>query len=252
MTGWSGQSTVAGSETFEGVGVPAQRYTAAGAERPRFTWVFGVVTLTLALATGAVAAWDKVATKESVYACPPECGRPPSAAPVSAIPRLVAPDGSFSVGYPVPGARDVGGNTYEVTTNASGVSAVKTSGDPGQLHLFGQPAAGRVARRVVEDLLARDFSGAEIAYEIPNATVGYQLGYGIVVNVQRPGALSISRAVLMAAVKNDLALVATAEGPFHRFTPEFGPGIPSAANVEIAADMSTYTDSFSWRGDPPR
>lgn len=97
-----------------------------------------------------------------------------------------------------------------------------------------------------------EFSGAEVAFEVPNATVGYQLGYGVIVNLQRPGSLTTSRAVLMAAVKNDLALIATAEGPFRRFTPEFGPGIPSAANVEIAIDMSKYTDSFSWRGDPPR
>lgn len=245
-------SHVSEPEIFDGVAVPARRYTATGAERSHPRLVFGAVTVTLAVATGAVAAWDKAATKESVYACPPECGRPPTSLPVSAMPRFVAPDGSFSVGYPADDARGAGDATYQVTTNSDGISAVKTSGDPGQLHLFGQPAAGRVARRVVEDLIAKDFSGAEVAYEIPNATVGYQLGYGVVLNVQRPGALSISRAVLMAAVKNDLALVATAEGPFHRFTPEFGPGIPSPANVEIATDVSKYTDSFSWRGDPPR
>lgn len=252
MSPRSGQTAVATAEIFEGVAVPARRYTAAGTERPRFRWVFGVVILTLAVATGAVAVWDRIATKETIYACPPECGRPPSSLPVSAMPRFVAPDGSFSVGYPASVGPDAEGDAYEVTRNSTGVTAVKTSGDPGQLHLFGEPADGRVARRVVEDLLAKDFSGAEIAYVVPNATVGYQLGYGVVVNVQRPGALSISRAVLMAAVKNDLALVATAEGPFHRFTPEFGPGVPSAANVQIATDMSRYTDSFSWRGDPPR
>lgn len=238
------------AEVFDGVAVPAGRYTAVGAERPHSRWVFGVVALTLAVTTGAVAGWDKVATKESVYECPPECGRPPTSLPVSAMPRFVAPDGSFSVGYPGPG--DSGGAAFQVTTDPSGVSAVKTSGDPGQLHLFAVPAAGRVASRVVADLLAKDFVGADIAYEVPNATVGYQLGYGVVVTVQRPGALSVSRAVLMAAVKNDLALVGTAEGPFHRFSPDFGPGVPSAANVEIAMTMSKYTDSFRWRGDPPR
>ena len=102
------------------------------------------------------------------------------------------------------------------------------------------------------DTWFKDFPRAEVAYEIPNATVGYQLGYGVVVNVQRPGSLSPSRAVVIAAVKNDVALVATGEGPFRRFTPDFGPGMPSAANVAIAMDMSKYIDSFNWRGDPPR
>ncbi len=238
--------------TFEGVAVPARRYTATGAERPRYAWSFGIITLTLAVATGAVIGWDRIATKEAVYACPPECGRPPTSFPVSAMARFVAPDGSFSVGYPTSGTGDADGDTYEVTMHSDGVSAVKVSGDPGQLHLFAEPAVGRVARRVVEDLLGKDFPRADVAYEVPNATIGYQLGYGVVVNVQRPGSLNVSRAVVMAAVKNDLALVATAEGPFRRFTPEFGPGMPSAANVEIAMDLGKYTDSFSWRGDPPR
>ncbi len=239
------------AERFDGVAVPARQYTAQGAERPRYKAVFTVLTVTLAVATGAVAVWDRIATKESIYACPPECGRPPAALPVATLPRFVAADGAFSVGYPVAGA-DAEGDTYTVTKGPDGISAVRTSGDGGELRLFGEPADGRVARRVVEDLIARDFAGAEIAYQVPNATVGYQLGYGVVVNVHRPGALNVSRAILMAAVKNDLALVATVEGPFRRFTPEFGPGLPSAANVEIAMDMSKFVDSFSWRGDPPR
>lgn len=237
--------------TFDGVAVPAQRYTAVGAERASYKRVFGILTVTLAVATGAVAAWDKVATKESIYACPPECGRPLTSTPVANMSRFTSADGAFSVGYPT-SSSDVGGGDIRVSTQSNGVSVVKSSGDGGELRLFSQPAGGRVARRVVEDLMAKEFAGADVAFEVPNATVGYQLGYGVVVNVQRPGSLTTSRAVLMAAVKNDLALIATAEGPFRRFTPEFGPGIPSPANVEIAMVMSKYSDSFSWRGDPPR
>lgn len=57
----------------------------------------------------------------------------------------------------------------------------------GVLRLFGEPVAGRVARQVVLDLLNRDFAGADIAYEVPNATVGYQLGYGVVVTFSARG-----------------------------------------------------------------
>ena len=122
------------------------------------------------------------------------------------------------------------------------------------LRLFGEPARGRVARQVVADVIGRRFPNAMTAYELPNAMVGYQLGYGIVADFQQPG-LSTRldmRVVAMAAVKNDLALVATAEGPFRRFTPDFGPGPPSSANVELAIDMGKYVESFSWKGDPPR
>ncbi|MGV0990627.1 MAG: hypothetical protein ACOYB7_00080 [Mycobacterium sp.] len=252
MTARSARLPDGPEKTFEGVAVPARRYTARGDEGSRYGLALGALTLTLAIATGAVAAWDKVATKEAVFACPPDCGRPPTALPVSAMPRFVAADGAFSVGHPQSDVPDAGGNTYTVSTRPDGLSALKLGGDGGELQLFGEPSDGRVARQVVEDLINKKFKDATIAFEIPNATVGYQLGYGVVVNFQQPGSLIVSRAILMAAVKKDLALVATAEGPFRRFTPDFGPGLPSAANLEIAMEMSKYADSFSWRGDPPR
>ena len=57
---------------------------------------------------------------------------------------------------------------------------------------------------------------------------------------------------VLAAVKDDLALVAAAVGPYHQFGPDFGFGKPSGANLQIALDMGKYVNSFSWRGDPPR
>ena len=58
--------------------------------------------------------------------------------------------------------------------------------------------------------------------------------------------------IVMVAVKDDLALVAGAVGPYHAFGPDFGSGKPSAANLQLALDMGKYVNSFSWRGDPPR
>ncbi len=51
-------------------------------------------------------------------------------------------------------------------------------------------------------------------------------------------------------MKNDLALVAGAVGPFHQFGPDFGPGPPSPANLQVAQDLGKYVNSFSWRGRP--
>ncbi len=64
-----------------------------------------------------------------------------------------------------------------------------------------------------------------------------------------------SRIQLTAALRTaaePVRLIAAAAGPFHRFTPEFGPGPPSPANLQIAQDMGKYVNSFAWRGDPPR
>ena len=60
------------------------------------------------------------------------------------------------------------------------------------------------------------------------------------------------RILVMAAVKNDIALIAFATGPYRAFGPDFGPGPPSGANLELAMDLGKYVNSFRWSGDPTR
>lgn len=233
---------------YTGVAVPDQRYTARGAARARYGFVLGLMAFGLAIGYTVIGVWDSLVADAGIYQCPPDCGRPPNAVPVANLPRFEAANAEFSVAYPPPG-----GN-YEVTTAPNGVTARATSGDGGVLRLFSEPAGGRVAQQVVNQYLAKRYPGASVAYELPNAMVGYQYGYGAVLNFQAPG-LSTQydmRLIIMAAVKNDLALIAIAEGPFRRFTEDFGPGPPSSANLEIAMDMNKYVESFSWKGDPPR
>ena len=231
---------------YDGVGVPPGRYRADGAPRARYRAALGALAVGLLTATGVLGLWDRLVTDAATYNCPPDCGRPPNVVPVAGLPRFAGP--GFSVGYPP------AGTPYEVSTGTDGVTARYTGGDGGTLRLYSQPAGGRIARRVVADLLARQYPGATVAYELPNALLGYQLGYGVVVDFQPPGlaAKLDMRAVVVAAVKNDLALIALAEGPFRRFSQDFGPGPPSGANMELAMDMGRYIESFSWEGDPPR
>jgi hypothetical protein len=129
------------------------------------------------------------------------------------------------------------------------------AGDGGTLHLFGEPAAGRTPRQVANDLISSHFPDATTAYEIPNAQVGYQPGYGAVVDVYKPngsGGSARLRVLVMVAVKHDLALIAEGAGPYREFSPDFGSGHPSGANFFLALDMGKYVNSFMWRGDPPR
>ena len=125
-------------------------------------------------------------------------------------------------------------------------------GDGGTLRLFGTPAGGREARQVVEEFMADAFPDSVVSYEIPNATVGYHPGYGMVADFMTRKRAETIRVIAISAVKNGLALVAVAEGPYLQFGPEVGPGPPSPANVQIAQIMGRYLDSFMWRGDPPR
>lgn len=232
--------------TYDGVAVPDRRYRAQGAARARWRATLGVLLLGLGIGLVGISVWDRFVTDAATYRCPPDCGRPPNAVPVANLPRFVAADGSWSVAHPAPGG------VYDITTTADGVTARMTTSDGGVLRMFSQPAKGRLARQVVEQYLATQYPSYSVAYELPNAMIGYRLGYGVVVNFLTPG-LSVRddmRAVVIAAVKDDIALIATAEGPFRRFTKEFGPGPPSAANLEIAMDMGRYVDSFRWKGDP--
>lgn len=226
---------------------PTRRWSLFGLVRsPKYFAVLGLWAVGLATALLVLTLIDTKVVDTPVYRCPPDCGRPPTGLPVSTNPRFTAPGGDFSVSYPAPGA------AYTVTTDGTGVTAEWTGGDGGTLRLFGTPAAGRDARQVVEQFIADAFPGAVVAYELPNATVGFELGYGVVADFVPEKRSDPLRIIVIAAVKNDLALVAAAQGPFREFRPGFGPGPPSAANVQIAQDMGKYVDSFSWRGDPPR
>jgi len=236
--------------SYEAYALPPGRYTARRGRGPRYFLTLGLWSFILAVGMMILSFIDsRVPDIPNRYVCPPDCGRPPTGLPVAVNPRFTADDGSFSVSYPVPGA------AYDVTIEPDGVTAEWTGGDGGMLRLFGVPAAGRDARQVATDLLADGFPDARVAYELPNATVGYQNGFGSVADFQPLAASNQSaalRVITIVAVKNDLALVAAAVGPYRQFGPTFGPGPPSPANLQIAQDMGKYVNSFSWRGDPPR
>ena len=71
-------------------------------------------------------------------------------------------------------------------------------------------------------LSSETFPDTKTAYEIPNAMVGYQPGYGVVADCWPQGANASymrMRVIVMVAVKNDLALVAAAVGPFRAVRP---------------------------------
>ncbi len=240
----------AGSAIRPGYAVPPGIYRAAPAHRTSYRRVLGMWCGAMAVLAVVLTGVAALVTKLPVrYLCPPDCGRPPMGAAVATNPRFTAPDGAFSVSYP-------GGQAlYQVSTDDRGVTAKYLGGDTGTLQLFSQPAANRSPQDIATSLVARTYPNAHIAYEIPNAMVGYQHGYGEIADSFPQGASSSYqhlRLAVLVAVKNDLALVAFAVGPYHQFGPGFGPGPPSGANLEIAQDMDKYVNSFAWRGDPPR
>ena len=237
-------------QVYPGYALPEANYLAPRIHRPRFGWLlgrWGIPVVAVAVTLGAVAL--VLTPKIAHYMCPPECGKPPTGIPVMALPRFTSPDGAFSVAYPAPGPY------YSVDTGKSGVTATLTAGDGGVLQLFSERADGRSAKDIGLAILKRTYPDSKVAYDIPNAMVGYQPGHGVLADDWPQSAsakYSRLRILVMTAVKNDIALVAFATGPYHAFGPDFGPGQPSAANLQIAQDMGKYVNSFQWSGDPGR
>ncbi|MDX1888399.1 hypothetical protein [Mycolicibacterium sp. 050158] len=231
-----GYSTHAGTYTVPAIPKTSHR-------RLLVVWVAAIGLV----AAGLVAMSGALEKPSARYVCPPDCGRPPMGDPVTVNPRFTAADGSFTVAYPAEGS------AYKVTPSDTGITADLLAGDGGTMRLFSQPARGRPPRQIANELVKSTFPDTKMAYEIPNAMVGYQPGYGMVADCWPQGSnasYSRMRLVVLVAVKNDLALVAGAVGPYHPFGPDFGSGKPSAANLQLALDMGKYVNSFAWRGDP--
>jgi hypothetical protein len=234
--------------TRPGYAVPTGSYAAVPV---RHTTHIGLVT---ALGAGmAVAASAAVTVSVAAtpvvprYVCPPDCGTPPIGKPVATNPWFTSGDGRFAVQYPRPGT------AYEVTTDADGVEVNFTAGDTGTMEFFGLPARDRTPKQIADDLIAEHYPDATTDYEIPNAMVGYQPGYGVVKDEypqDASGTFTRLRLLVMVAVKNDYALVAAAIGPYHEFSPDFGSGHPSGVNLQLALDMGKYVNSFTWRNYP--
>lgn len=233
-----------------GYSLYAGEFTATEPPKTSFRNVALILGTVIVVVAAALVGLSGLVTKPVPrYACPPDCGTPPMGRAVEINPRFTAADGSFSVSYPVENS------AYQVTKKPNGITAVLQAGDGGTMQLFSEPAAGRGPRDIAMELVNKTFPDTQAAYEIPNTMVGYQLGYGMAADYWPQGAMSSSarmRIIVMVAVKNDLALVAGAIGPYRAFGPDFGSGKPSAANLQLALDMGKYVNSFTWRGDPPR
>ncbi len=240
---------VANAEPRPGYAVPAGTYAAVPVRHTTHSWLLttlgaGVGVTVAAGVTAAVLATPVI----PAYVCPPDCGRPPLRDAVESNPRFVSADGEFSVQYPGPGT------AYRAIVNPDGVDLKFTAGDTGTMQLFGMPAGDRTAKQIAEALIGETYPDATTDYEIPNALVGYEPGYGVVVDEypqDSSGMYTRLRLVVMVAVKNGYALVAAAIGPYHEFSPDFGTGHPSGTNLQLAMDMGKYVNSFRWHGDPP-
>jgi hypothetical protein len=247
------------SRTAEDVGVPTARpgyavpagtYAAVPVRHTTHTRLLTALGAGAAVAAAAAVTVSVLATPVVPrYVCPPDCGEPPIGKPVETNPWFMSSDGRFSVQYPR------AGTAYGVRLEPDGVDVNFTAGDTGTMQFFGLPARGRTSKQIAEDLIGEKYPDATTDYEIPNAMVGYQPGYGVVKDEypqDASGTFTRLRLLVMVAIKKNYALVASAIGPYHEFSPKFGSGHPSGVNMQLALDMGKYVNSFIWRDNSRR
>jgi hypothetical protein len=75
----------------------------------------------------------------------------------------------------------------------------------GEIGLFATPVNNRTPRQIIEQYIQKNYRTAQTAYQIPNAMVGYEPGYGEVddFSVEDPNAEPRrARLLVMTSVKN--------------------------------------------------
>ncbi len=176
--------------------------------------------------------------------------RPSSGPPVVNGPLYTNPKFGFT-------ARElsVGISTSVSTANDDLTITFNTStGSLGQLQLEGQAADGQTAEQIVDAEINKIANGAELAYAIPGAMIGYQPGFGAAYNftaTSSDGQSVTLRVIVMAAIRDNIAVISVCYGPLVQFGD--GPGQPndnhpSIADLLIAQPGDPIIDSVLWPG----
>jgi hypothetical protein len=244
-----------GTMTWAAPGYPVAPQARPAVKHSSHTKVILILVGALALAVGAFVLVSALITPgpPKTPDCPPDCPHPPTGKPISAPHVFTAANGSFSVSY-------LASNQYINASTTSDSVLMKitppNSTEQDEILLAGNAANGQSAEQVVNALAGKVAPDAKVAYVIPNATVGFQKGYGLMLdNYQQStsGGTEHDRIAIVAAVKNDTALIAVGVGPYREFSATgLNDGHPSGADSLPSLFMDDMINSFTWKGDPPR
>ena len=128
------------------------------------------------------------------------------------------------------------------------------SNSAGALEIAGVNDKGRTPEQIVEAIINQIANGAQLAYVIPGAMIGYQLGYGAAYNFSPNsgnGQSGTDRIIVFAAIKNGVAIAAVADGPLVQFGDgqgQINDGHPSIADTGAALGADPTINSVLWPG----
>ncbi|MDQ1746023.1 MAG: hypothetical protein QOD07_286 [Frankiaceae bacterium] len=202
-------------------------------------------------AVGVLLAAIAIVAKPGPGDCGLTCYRPPNGPPVQAGHPYTSSQFGFAVTYfDEPGGK--------VSPASQPDSLTLDYGSDGAIQFKGVAASGQTAQQVVESWVSNHLPDAHQAYVLPNAAVGYQLGYGAAYDVAPQGGSgsgNTTRAIVSAAVKGNVAVLAIVLGDYHKYSFENGglnDGHASAADSYVALFADPIVNTVLWKGDPPR
>ncbi len=200
-------------------------------------WVSGGVSVLL-IAVGIIAGIRGIPPGQP---CPSPCPEPPLLSPPFQAEHIYRGALGWSLAYR--------GRDFPVVREGNAIGWRADLDQAQWPYTFvGQPAAGRNARQIVEQTRRERFPDAGGGYEIVKAELGYRRGYGYVYDNSRAGGTAErTRVIIIAAVKNGVAVVMFAEGPYA----ETLKGHPNPSHTELIINFDEVVNTVSWRGDKP-
>jgi hypothetical protein len=201
---------------------------------------------------GVLLAVVAVVVRSSPANCGLTCYSPPTGPPLESGHAFTSSQYGFTLThYDVPGAGSV-------TPATQPDSLTLDYGRDGVLQFKGVAANGQSPQQIVEAWVNGHLPDAHQAYVLPNASVGYQLGYGAAYDVAPQGGSTNgnpTRAIVSAAIKGNVAVLFVVLGEYHKYS--FGDGgmndgHPSAADTVAAFFADPDLNTVRWKGDPAR
>lgn len=217
--------------------------------RRAIAWLLVVGVVLLAIIAAAVVGW-------LIAHRPPECEGGGCKDPIFPAPLANAdPYSSETFGYSLDAAPTACSYSIRVVERPNdGISWLIKVNRPTTFEwptrVRGEPVNGRSAEAIVEQVGSAEFGGATLVYAIPQAAIGWTFGAGAVYDGY-VGAGSSSpvhaRFIVLAAVKGDLAIVATSQGPWS----DAQKGHPNPSHTGIATCIDSILTTVAWPGEPP-
>lgn len=179
---------------------------------------------------------------------PPQCTLPPPKhGPLTPPKTYTSSRYGFSLNYSTANIKP-----SQITDSSIGWQGQLSDGSDLSWSFTGSPADGRSAQQIVERTQSAKFPDAQKAYTVPNASLGYNIGYGTVYDVTvspANGQSEHDRLVVYAVTRNGVAVVLVGLGPYKKSSPS-SDSHPNPADTPLVelGDFQLNTNTVTWPG----